>query len=233
MPEPFLAIKTRRLTESIDPITGSIISGQFKVSKTKPMTNAVSYFTSQIRRGGELLHELDGLYTWIIKQKRNQNTLFAARTRSQQELGTLHKNLDEFTPNEGAVIAAGEFQKSGSNIKFNLQSGSYMQTIFSKIKDSRDQEIVRDRIVTDVIKTFKDVGFINVEFNIYTGPINRDKEIAGTPMINTESIMTTPENFALYSQYLNFGPPKKGGGRRTRRKRHSTRVRSRRMHESR
>lgn len=225
MSTPFLAVKTVRNTEYVDPSTGVRSRGQFKVTREKPMAEGIAYFASQIRRNEELLTEPDGLYTWILKKKRNQPTFIVARTRSKQEVGTLHKNLDDFTPEEGILYAAGEFQKIGTTIQFNLQSGTYMKAAFDRIKDECEKIAYRDRFTAEITGEFKRLaGFTEVIFA-------EDGSFAGRPMINAANIVTTPENFSTYSQYLKF-VPKEGGARRKtkrqhrRRRTHATRARS-------
>ncbi len=222
MSTPFLAVKTVRNTEYVDPSTGVRSRGQFKVTREKPMTEGIAYFASQIRRNEELLTEPDGLYTWILKKKRNQPTLIAALTRSKQEVGTLHKNLDDFTPEDGTLYAAGEFQKIGTTIQFNLQSGTYMKATFDRIKDEREKMALRDRFTAEITGEFKRLaGFTEVTFA-------EDGSLAGRPMINAANIVTTPENFAKYSEYLKFIPKEGGARRKTKRRRrtHATRARS-------
>lgn len=222
MSAPFLVVKTVRNTEYMDPSTGVRGRGQFKVTREKPMLQGIKYFADQIKRNGELRTEPDGLYTWILKEKRLQRTLIAARTRSKQEVGTLHKNLDDFTPEDGKVYAAGEFQKTGDTVVFNLQSGTYMKAVFDRIKDDREKQVLRDQYTAEITGEFTRLaGFLSVAFA-------DDGTIAGRPMINTAEIITTPENFAKYSEYLKF-IPKEGGWRRKTRRLHrlrSTRARS-------
>lgn len=229
MSTPFLAVKTVRNTEYVDPSTGVRGRGQFKVTREKPMLEGIAYFTSQIKRNGELLTEPDGLYTWILKEKRLQRTLIAARTRSKQEVGTLHKNLDDFTPEDGKVYAAGEFQKTGNTVVFNLQSGTYMKDAFDRIKDEREKKVLRDRYTAEITGEFKRLaGFTSVAFA-------EDGSIAGRPMIDVANIVTTPENFARYSEYLKFIPKEGGVRRKTHRlhRRRSTRARSHRKRATR
>jgi hypothetical protein len=223
MSTPFLAVKTVRNTEYEDPSTGVRSRGQFKVTREKPMAEGIMYFTNQIKRNGELRNEPDGLYTWILKKKRTQTTLIAARTRSKQEVGTLHKNLDDFTPEDGILYAAGEFQKTGDTVVFNLQSGTYMKSIFDRIKDEREKIALRDRYVAEITGEFNRLaGFDSVEFA-------DDGSFAGRPMINAADIITTPGNFAKYSEYLKF-IPKEGGARRKTKRLHRRRSRRARSH---
>ncbi len=222
--KPFMAVKTVRHTEFEDPTTGSIVSGHFLPTGEKPVTDAITYFRSQIRQNTQLLREPDGLYTWIIKEKGGQKTLIAARTRSKQELGTLHKNLDDFTPEYGSVLYAGEYSKTGTSVIFNLQSGTYMKGHFSRMKDIPTQDREQEEIIRIVTSEFTKAGFTAISFNAYNGE-EREKQLAGTPMINTAPIVSTPDNVATYTKYFKF-VPKVGAGRRTRRKRRSTRAQS-------
>jgi hypothetical protein len=87
------------------------------------------------------------LYTWIIKQMADGNkVLIAARTRGAQEIGTLHRNLNEFTQISvpGQVISAGEAQRTATGIVYNLLSGAFMEPIFKEsaaVKKANEREI--------------------------------------------------------------------------------------------
>lgn len=84
----------------------------------------------------------NGIYTWIMKGSQEAflgsqpdldptaYTLYAVRTCTQQEIGTIHQNLNVLTeaysndPRE--IVAAGELEVRDGAIRFNLLSGTYM-----------------------------------------------------------------------------------------------------------
>ena len=96
-------------------------------------TNTMKYIQSQfvindmLSRLGE---GADGFYTWILKRIDRHEYFICAKTRINQEVGTLHKNLD-FLTKKGDVLYAGElfFYVEGDGSKrgyYNFSSGSYM-----------------------------------------------------------------------------------------------------------
>lgn len=80
----------------------------------------------RVFRNEEIIGAPDGIYTWIIK---NDN-FYAIRVFTQQEIGTLHLDLDRYTRHEeGNISSAGELKLEKSTIQFNLQSGTYTAKI--------------------------------------------------------------------------------------------------------
>jgi hypothetical protein len=81
-------------------------------------------------RNEQIVEAEPGIYTWIIKN----GILYAARIFTQQEIGTLHLDLDRQTSigksdYKQNIFSAGELKISSSQgnpvIYFNLQSGTY------------------------------------------------------------------------------------------------------------
>lgn len=193
--------------------------------------NAIAFFKSRYKKDGALKDAPDGMYTWIISK---EGTLFAAQPISNQELGTLHVNLAMFNdiPKDD-VAAAGELLKVGHDVTFNLQSGSFMEQVYSK--GSKNGGNAGGRAALEIpkklaVQTFRSIG-LNPIFN-------------EAPMINAAPILTRPENYEVLKGFFEpnvrsrLSPPKKprklnngggsnggkvlnfsGGSRRTRRRR--------------
>ena len=134
----------------------------------------------EILRNEEIVTAPDGIYTWIIKN----DTLYAIRVFTQQEIGTLHLDLDRHTRHEeGDITSAGELKVSSHaepTIEFNLQSGTYTAKIITFHLDADiadlftmpDSALFIDvqkdaKEITDVIKQYvvpippKDRGIVN------------------------------------------------------------------------
>ena len=85
-------------------------------------------------RNEQIVEAEPGIYTWIIKN----GVFYAARIFTQQEIGTLHLDLDRQTSigksdYKQNIFSAGELKISSSQgkpvIYFNLQSGTYTAKI--------------------------------------------------------------------------------------------------------
>ena len=106
-----------------------------------------------------------GIYTWIIK---NDN-FYATRVFTQQEIGTLHLDLDRRT-GEGNITAAGELKVNSHGIPkiaFNLQSGTYtakfngfhMNDDIAYLFDDEDKDNPKKRAL--IVAVQKDAEDIN------------------------------------------------------------------------
>lgn len=151
------------------------------------------------------------MYTWIITR---EGTLFAAQPISNQELGALHINLAMFNGiNKEDVVAAGELLKEGPNVTFNLQSGSFMEQVYSK--GSKNGGNAGGRAALEFPKKLAEEKFRSIGLN----PIFNE-----APMINAEPILTRSENYKVLTEFFEpnvmsrLSPPKKlrklnnGGG---------------------
>jgi hypothetical protein len=119
----------------------------------------------RVFRDEEIVMAPDGIYTWIIKN----NNFYAIRVFTQQEIGTLHLDLDRHT-REGDITSAGELKiiSDGSpKIAFNLQSGTYTAKIngfhltadivyLFDDEDKHDPE--KSALVIDVQKDVKEIA---------------------------------------------------------------------------
>lgn len=166
------------------------------------MSAAIDFFRSRILLNDDIMRSPDGPHTWILKQMPDGTLLFAAgRTVSRQELGTLHKNLDAFTP-AGSVIAAGELAKSDTTVAFNLLSGSYMAAPFKRIKDAAERKRRQEEILQIVADYLKSLGFEEVAF--LEAPEGADPEVAlgGAPILDAAEIITRLSEIAEYDRLL-------------------------------
>lgn len=193
MSDPYLVIKKRRKTRTA---TGS---KRYRLSQRaeKPASAAIAHFRSKIRIDAAIAEGADGYYTWIFK---DIPLLAAAKTRSEQEVGTLHVNLDALTP-AGTVVAAGEFVKRGEYIVFNLQSGSFMKTKFGKLRSNAAKLRARDELIGLAITEFARVG-LKAEFYGADAGAPEEEELAGKPMIDKAEIITTLSDIAEYDRLL-------------------------------
>ena len=89
-----------------------------------------------IRRNEQIIHAHDGIYTWIIKGERNRH-FYATRVFSEQEIGTLHRDISRRSGDNRDVQFGGELRISDKIIQFNIQSGTYTRDAnkFHLIKD--------------------------------------------------------------------------------------------------
>lgn len=152
----------------------------------KKTASAIAYFRSKILTNENVSRGPDGYYTWLLKDGPDGRILVAGHTRSQQELGTLHKNLDDFS-SPGTVVAAGEFVKEEDQILFNLQSGSYMLAVFKRLKSKKAQIEKRDELIALATATFATTAGLRAIFNPGS---NEAEELAGAPMIDIADIRT-------------------------------------------
>lgn len=187
MESKHFAVKTRRATRTA---TGRSRTYKASKSEAKPLTAAIAYFRKHILIGSQLATSDDGPYTWILKKKpESQQLLVAARTRTEQELGTLHSNLDYFS-GEGEIIAAGEFLKGGKQALYNLQSGTFMARKFPKRASSANHTATQKALQGLAEAAFTDAGLAPT-FNKAPEGGPADQRYAGLPIIDTMEILAT------------------------------------------
>ena len=195
---PFFAIKERRITQykNTDDTPKSVL---FKGSKNKEkMQKAHEYFTSRLILNEAFATAPDGIYTWLMKIVPVSGMLFVTGlTRSNQEVGTLHSNLDKLTE-KGSVLGAGELIKEDGRIRYNLQSGSYMEDAFKRTDDKDD---LKKRIDRAFISIMNGLGFRNVIFMTSDEP---GKEFIGESIIDITDFNTQLGNIENYKRVLNY-----------------------------
>jgi len=91
----------------------------------------------------DLTRAEDGIYTWIIK---DDGKMYLSKTLGNQEIGSLHVNLDMYS-GEANVVAAGELKKEGDTVTYNLRSGTYMEKVI-KTRVVRNEKV---KLVSDFI----------------------------------------------------------------------------------
>lgn len=101
----------------------------------------------------------DGVYEWILKSPSApagppslalaaESVFLAAPALSGQEVGSLHINLDMWTDDCAfQVFAAGELEKRGASVSFNLKSGTYMESVVTSLA-------ARERVASGVLSFF-------------------------------------------------------------------------------
>ena len=156
---------------------------------------AMEYFKSKIIKNKEIYYAPSGIYSWILRG----NNLYAIKLMSNQEIGTLHFDLDNFTVfkynDENNIIAAGEFEIK-PQIDFNLQSGTYYKN-FTRGKSPNNMSDLAEEVKTKL----KSFGVQEVEY------------INDRPIINAANIRTDENNIRILNSYFN----KEGGKRRMKR----------------
>jgi hypothetical protein len=101
------------------------------VKPIKDMDGAVAYFKAKMLVGDQIRTAKDGIYSWLLKE----GGLAMIPVESEQEIGSVHANLWSWTPTLGRVLAGGELEKHGTNIDYNLHSGSFMRLVMKKQED--------------------------------------------------------------------------------------------------
>jgi hypothetical protein len=195
---PFLVVKKTKVTV---PVAGAGVGKRrtYRASANPDKVEAaIAHFKTKIYTDANISRGPNGYYTWLLKDLTDGGSvLVAGNTRTNQELGTLHKNMDDFT-GPGTVVAAGEFSKEGDDILFNLQSGTYMKRAI------RTPEI-RDEIAARAISEFVRKAGLRPAFKMGGGG---DSELAGAPMIDIADIRTEAANIENYNRFLSasFSP---------------------------
>ena len=164
----------------------------------------LNYFSKRILFNEQLLEAPPGLYTWILRESGN---LFAARTISKQEIGTLHINLKDLTDkiDNSDIYAAGEFEIDLPVIKFNLSSGTFMA---KKFRNANKIEL-RNEVVETVEKKLKSLSLANVTviqpvfLECSDATCSEEELISGRKLIETSNIRITPNNFEAVSTMFN------------------------------
>jgi hypothetical protein len=158
----------------------------------------LNYFSKRILFNEQLLEAAPGLYTWILRESEN---LFAARTISKQEIGTLHINLKELTDkfDNSDIYAAGEFEIDLPVIKFNLSSGTFMAKKFT----NAGKIDLRNAIVERVEKKLKSLALKPVFLECSDATCSEEELISGRKLIETSNIRITPNNFEAVSTMFN------------------------------
>ena len=196
-------IKTRETTCTVD---GRHCLFVKKSNRTQDnIQKTLNYFSKRILFNEQLLEAAPGLYTWILRESGNRESgnLFAARTISKQEIGTLHINLKELTDkiDDSDIYAAGEFEIDLPIIKFNLSSGTFMA---KKFRNANKIEL-RNEVVETVEKKLKSlaVGIQPIFLECSDATCSEEELISGRKIIEAANIRITPNNFETISTMFN------------------------------
>ena len=199
-------IKTRETTCTVDGRHCLFVKKSIRTQENIQKT--LNYFSKRILFNEQLLEAAPGLYTWILRESGN---LFAARTISKQEIGTLHINLKELTDkiDDSDIYAAGEFEINLPVIKFNLSSGTFMA---KKFRNANKIEL-RNEVVETVEKKLKSLSLANARANAAViqpvflecsdATCSEEELISGRKLIEAANIRITPNNFEAVSTMFN------------------------------
>jgi len=192
----------------------------------------IEYFTDRIVT--DLSNAPAGLYTWIMRGTKDNNTIYASQTRSKQELGTLHLNLMILTKNrdDRPLFAAGELKIDPQGaIQFNLQSGLFNTSVL-KLYNTKQKKIkfVTNTVVPAVINAINRIGVMQVQYlQCEQGKsCTEEEETGGKHILSEHSILSSEENVAIYDRFFNrvnsgvLPNAKKGGSKRSDQKRGGT-----------
>jgi hypothetical protein len=203
-PKAHMVIKTRTTTKFRSPTSERVRSRRYRASAKpeKSVEAAIDFFRRRVLVNDALTTAPDGPYTWILKQLPDESLMFAAgRTVSHQEIGTLHANLDAFTP-PAPVIAAGELAKTETAVAFNLLSGTYMEKPFKRIKDAEERRRRQQELLQIVADYLKSLGFEEVAFLEAPEGTDPEKALGGAPILDSHEIITRLSEIAEYNRYL-------------------------------
>jgi len=189
------AIKKRRATRNA---TGRRRTYRFSEKAEKTKNAAIAHFRGKVLVDTVVADGVDGPYTWIMVAPSYQ--LYAARARSEQELGTLHNNLQQYAGGADVLIA-GEFLKAGKEILYNLQSGTYMARKFPKRATVAEKEATREALKTRAEARFTALD-LTPTFNAAPSSAPDEQVYAGLPIIDTMEILATISEMANYNRLL-------------------------------
>lgn len=181
----------------------------------------INFFRNNILTNDEILRAPSGFYTWIIRG----TNFYTSQTLSNQELGTLHKNLLDLTnyKDKNPLFAAGELKIDNGKFLFNLQSGLFDVTILKKYKTyNSKRNFVINTVVPHVIETLKSAGVNehNIQFldcDDSSNDICDDTEkTGGKHILSKNPIISSQAMINKYNYYFNRRNNKKSGGSRRR-----------------
>ena len=207
-PKLLYPIKRRRATMSAGNAAGRKRRRTYRASAKpeKPLNAFIEHAKIKVLQAAVIAAGPDGPYTWILKQTGGPVgaggtiTLAAARTTTQQELGTLHVNLDHYT-GEGEIVAAGEFLKAGKTILYNLQSGTYMARNFPKRASAEANAAILEDLKAKAEAAFTAIG-LEPTYNKAPAASDHDVLYGGLPIIDTMEILTTISEMADLDRLL-------------------------------
>jgi hypothetical protein len=211
---PFFIIKTGKSTKAEDGSQYIFI---------RPYKKDVNYINDTFKsRMIDSLNKTDegGVYTWIIK---DDDTMYLSKAMSNQEIGSLHANLDMFTGDPN-VVSAGELKRVGDTIEYNMRSGTYMEKVITTNAIRNEKKKEMDNLISKA-------GFIPKFLKCKTDENGNGTEdcteeyesLAGRTIIDGSSIISSQDEIALYKSLFTIKdmPATVRGGARVSRKRRS------------
>jgi hypothetical protein len=208
-------------------------SVQYKGIRNKDTVARLFY--KSIQRNMELFDSKSGVYTWILKKIDGITAFIASRVISNQELGTLHINLDKLTQN-GVVLGAGELLLGvDKDIYFNVSSGTFMakkkETDISKIVETvKDyfeelganiQFLVCDTDISDIVDRINEkseYGYMVKSNGFEVEQCKLPNEtVTGYQILERYKIISRMENKNIFNSYLTVRGGGCGGTRRKKR----------------
>jgi hypothetical protein len=202
--------------------------------------NAARYFYNTLKKNTNILNDPSpGVYTWILKQIDDRDYFIAAKTISNQEIGSLHINLDKLTKGDKKnVKAAGELLLTADNvIYFNLSSGTYMATKSANNITSAKERVIKhlESLIYLGEKPFENKVFfldnelassINIDNKIkeindvsgydyiipskeHNAPILPNEEITGYQLLERFTIISRVNNKNTFNAYLKYNTTNK------------------------
>ena len=195
---PYLVLKNRESTYNKN-------GRKFKY-KHKTVRNNVginTFFSGKIVQNAGLSSAKEGLYTWILRSSGN---IYAAKTVTKQEVGTLHVNLKMLTESKdpSEIIAAGELElSSGPFVMFNLLSGTYMADKFKKLLNSQKM-LYRNQLKDSVMRTLEGFGIASQFLECSNvSQCSEEEKIGGMKLIETADIRTNNANLSNLNRFFN------------------------------
>ena len=158
-----------------------------------------------------------GEYTWIIK---DDDTMYLSKAMSNQEIGSLHANLDMFTGDPN-VVSAGELKRVGDTIEYNMRSGTYMEKVITTNAIRNEKKKEMDNLISKA-------GFIPKFLKCKTDENGNGTEdcteeyesLAGRTIIDGSSIISSQSEIDLYKRLFTIKdmPVMRGGRVNTKRR---------------
>lgn len=195
----YFVIKTREKTRTDN---GNYFLYNKKPNRTPENDKLVyDYFSKKMVVNDKLESAPIGLYTWII---RSSGSIYASKTLSKQEIGTLHSNLKMLSDqiDKSDIYAAGELEitremnNGPTTILFNLLSGSYMADKFKRIKgesnSSYEERILnlRNKLVGAFQSLLSGFGISSHFLECSVMSCSDEEKIGGMKLIETSNIRT-------------------------------------------
>jgi len=221
MPIPFFILKTGKSTKAEDGSQYTFIK-PYKAD----VNQIVEIFKARMIDSLNKTEE-GGVYTWIIK---DDGTIYLSKTLSNQEIGSLHANLDIFT-GDSNVVVAGELKRVGDTIEYNLRSGTYMEHVITTNAIRNEKKKEMDNLISKA-------GFIPKFLKCTTDENGNGTEdctekyesLAGRTIIDGSSIVSSESEVELYKSLFTIKDmPLMRGGRVNTKKRSRNKSRTRRL----